>query len=123
MTGIDTDKVLALFLRLSGYPKERRNEFDEIVENAVEYISRRVKNASESDMTRIELACAAVAIYDNTVLKLANDKSLCTIDGKQMVNYKDTEQYKYAYCFRSNALAAISDICEDSTFAFAAIEG
>ena len=123
MIKISADKIMAAFLHMSGIAKERRNDYDEIVKNAADFIARKIKSADESDRDRIEFAAVAVAIYDNTVLKLANDKSLCTYDGKQVVNYKDTEQYRFAALLRSNALTAISDLCEESAFAFMAVEG
>lgn len=124
MYDINYEKVMALFLRLSGIAPEKRADYEEIVENACLYIQKRLaKIITVSDLYRIQFAAAAVAMYDNTVIKLVNDRTLCTYDGKSVVNYKDTDSYKYAYIFRKNALAGIEDICQNDSFAFAAVEG
>ena len=132
-----------MFLRLTGTDPEKRNEFDEIIENACSYIARRLKEPTlVTDLERIEFASAAVAVYDNTLLKLINDKTLCTEDGRQTQNYKNADAYKYAVELRDHAIDSISDIWKtqeeqeqeeqedkeeeepkDEGFSFAAVEG
>ena len=124
MVYIDRIKVMALFLRLSGIEDARRNEFDEMIENACFYIAKRVKeDILVSDLERLEFASAAVAVYDNTLMRLINDKTLCTADGRHTLNYKDSDAYKYAVKLREHALISISDLIEQDTFSFAAVEG
>lgn len=76
-----------------------------------------------SDIDRVLFASAAVAVYDNTLLKLVNDKTLCTADGRAVENYKDSDSYKYAKKLREHAIACVNDIWIDDSFAFAAAEG
>ncbi|MBO6141113.1 MAG: hypothetical protein J6O40_04890 [Ruminococcus sp.] len=124
MVYIDRIKVMALFLRLSGIEDSRRNEFDDIIENACFYIAKRVKeDILVTDLERLEFASAAVAVYDNTLLRLINDKTLCTADGRQTLSYKDADAYKYAVKLREHALISISDLIAQDTFYFAAAEG
>lgn len=116
---------MALFLRLSNTEPEERNRYDEIVENACSYIEGRIAdNTTENDLERIEFACAAVALYDNTLLKLINDKTLCTADGRQTLSYKDSDAYGYASKLREHAIDSIADIwvCDEG-FCFKAAEG
>ena len=124
MYDISNEKVMGLFLRLSGISPDKRNEYSDIVDNACDYIKRRLADVIVlADLDRIRFAAAAVAMYDNTVIKLTNDKTLCTYDGKSVVNYKDTDSYKYAYLLRKNALAAIADICKNDCFVFTSTKG
>ena len=76
-----------------------------------------------TDLERLEFAAAAVAVYDNTMMKLINDKTLCTADGRQTLSFKDSDAYKYALKLREHAIACVSDIWVDDSFSFAAAEG
>ncbi|MCR5815677.1 MAG: hypothetical protein K6F91_02205 [Ruminococcus sp.] len=124
MIHIDRTRVMALFLRLSAIPDDERHSYDEIIENACFYIASHLKDpVTVNDLERVEFACAAVAVYDNTLLRLINDKTLCTADGRQTLSYKDSDSYKYAVTLRAHAIACINDIWADDTFSFAAVEG
>ena len=124
MVYIDRTKVMMLFLRLSGIPDDERHDYDDMIENACFYVAKHaVDPVVVSDLERLEFASAAVAVYDNTLMRLINDKTLCTQDGRQALNYKDTDAYKYAQKLREHAIACISDIWVDDSFSFAAVEG
>ena len=124
MVYIDRRKVMMLFLRLSGIPDEQRHEYDDFIENACFYVAKHaVEPVIVTDLDRLEFASAAVAVYDNTVMRLINDKTLCTADGRQTLSYKDSDAYKYAVKLREHAIACVSDIWVDDTFSFAAVEG
>ena len=124
MYDINYEKVMALFLRLSGIDDNDRNKYDDIVENACGYVARHIKEPQMVvDVDRVLFASAAVAVYDNTLFKLINDKSLCTADGRAVESYKDADAYKYAKKLREHAVACVSDIWIDDDFSFAAVEG
>ena len=124
MIMIDRAKVTALFMRLCTIPNEERDSLEEIVENACYFVAKRLSNDTlVTDMERVEFACAAVAVYDRTLLKLIADKTLCTADGRQAQSYKDSDSYKYAVKLREHAIASISDIWEGGGFSFQAVEG
>ncbi|MBR6337896.1 MAG: hypothetical protein IKR76_09250 [Ruminococcus sp.] len=124
MVYIDRNKVMALFLRLSKIPDEQRHDYDDMIENASFYVARHaVEPVLVTDLERLEFAAAAVAVYDNTMMKLINDKTLCTADGRQTLSFKDSDSYKYALKLREHAIACVSDIWVDDSFSFAAAEG
>ena len=124
MVYIDRNKVMALFLRLSKIPDEQRHDYDDMIENASFYVARHaVEPVLVTDLERLEFAAAAVAVYDNTMMKLINDKTLCTADGRQTLSFKDSDAYKYALTLREHAIACVSDIWVDDSFSFAAAEG
>lgn len=124
MVYIDRNKVMALFLRLSKIPDEQRHDYDDMIENASFYVARHaVEPVLVTDLERLEFAAAAVAVYDNTMMKLINDKTLCTADGRQTLSFKDSDAYKYALKLREHAIACVSDIWVDDSFSFAAAEG
>lgn len=124
MVYIDRNKVMALFLRLSKIPDEQRHDYDDMIENASFYVARHaVEPVLVTDLERLEFAAAAVAVYDNTMMKLINDKTLCTADGRQTLSFKDSDAYKYALKLREHAIACVSDIWVDDNFSFAAAEG
>lgn len=124
MVYIDRNKVMALFLRLSIIPDEQRHDYDDMIENASFYVAKHaVEPVLVTDLERLEFAAAAVAVYDNTMMKLINDKTLCTADGRQTLSFKDSDAYKYALKLREHAIACVSDIWVDDSFSFAAAEG
>lgn len=121
---IDRQRVMMKFLHLCGINDDNSHDYDEIVDNACSYTEKHtVGPILAADLERLEFAAAAVAVYDNTLLRLINDKTLCTADGRQMLGYKDSDAYKYAVKLREHAVSCVSDIWADNCFCFTAAEG